>query len=182
VGLIDGKIGPNFITTTADFFIDWAMKNSMYPMLFGTACCAIEMMASGISRYDVFERFGMLFRMSPRQADVLIVSGTVTKKMAPVMKTIYEQMPDPKWVIAMGGCASTGGPFRTYSTVQGIDEIIPVDIYMPGCPPTPEAFAYGVLQLQEKIGQRTIARVPKEKAVAGGNGSKKPEKLEGLAS
>jgi NADH-quinone oxidoreductase subunit B len=153
----DDRFVPGIFTTTKEALFNWARKASLWPMLFGTACCAIEMMATGISRYDVFERFGMLFRFSPRQSDVMIVSGTITYKMAPVLRRIYDQMPEPKWVIAIGGCTVGGGPFPTYATLQGIDLIVPVDIYVPGCPPIPEAFAHGILLLQEKVMQGECA-------------------------
>ncbi|MFO7766641.1 MAG: NADH-quinone oxidoreductase subunit B family protein [Pelovirga sp.] len=143
-------LGSGFITTSLDKLVNWSRASSMWPMTFGLACCAIEMMATGAARFDL-DRMGILFRASPRQADVLIVAGTVTKKMVPVITTVYEQMPEPRYVIAMGACASSGGIFDTYSTVQGIDEHIPVDVYIPGCPPRPEGLLYGLMKLQEKI-------------------------------
>src|SRR5688500_17145965 len=152
MGLIDHKFEDNFITTSIDKILTWARYSAIWPMGFGLACCAIEMMAASASRYDV-ARFGSeVFRASPRQADLMIVAGRVSQKMAPVLKQIYEQMPEPKWVIAMGACASTGnGIFNNYAIVQGVDEIIPVDVYVPGCPPRPESLIYGIMQLQKKI-------------------------------
>jgi NADH-quinone oxidoreductase subunit B len=144
---------PGFVTTKLDFLVNWARKNSVWPMPFGTACCAIEMMASAASRYDL-ARFGMeRMSFSPRQADLLICAGRVSYKMAPVLRRIWEQMPQPKWSISMGACASSGGVFDVYSMVQGIDTIIPVDVYVPGCPPRPEGLIYGILMIQEKIRQ-----------------------------
>ncbi len=147
-----GKDGsPGFVTTQLDFVVNWARRNSLWPMPFGTACCAIEMMASYASRFNV-ARFGMeRMSFSPRQADLLICAGRVTYKMAPVLRKIWDQMPQPKWSISMGACASSGGVFDAYSMVQGIDTIIPVDVYVPGCPPRPEGLIYGILMLQEKI-------------------------------
>ncbi|AJF05392.1 NADH-quinone oxidoreductase subunit B [Geoalkalibacter subterraneus] len=147
---VDQPLGSNFITTSLDKVVNWSRSRSLWPMTFGLACCAIEMMAAGAARHDL-DRFGILFRASPRQADLIIIAGTVTKKMLPVIQTIYEQMPEPKYVIAMGACACSGGIFDTYSTVQGIDEALPVDVYIPGCPPRPEGLLYGLLKLQEKI-------------------------------
>ncbi len=143
-------LGNGFITTSLDKLVNWSRASSMWPMTFGLACCAIEMMAAGAARFDL-DRMGILFRASPRQADVIIIAGTVTKKMLPVIQTVYEQMPEPRYVIAMGACASSGGIFDTYSTVQGIDEALPVDVYVPGCPPRPEGLLYGLMKLQEKI-------------------------------
>ena len=144
-------IGSEFLTTKLDWAIRWAQGNSFWPFPFGTACCAIEFMSSVSSHYDL-ARFGAeVVRFSPRQADLLIVAGTIVDKQAPVLKTIYEQMPEPKWVISMGVCASSGGFYRAYHVVQGIDEIIPVDIYVPGCPPTPEGLFYAILQLRDRV-------------------------------
>jgi NADH-quinone oxidoreductase subunit B len=140
----------SFVTTTIERVIKWARKSALWPMTFGISCCAIEMMAAGASRFD-FDRFGVIFRATPRQSDLMIVAGTVTHKMAPIVKKVYDQMPEPRYVIAMGGCTVSGGPFNTYSVVQGIDKIIPVDVHVPGCSPRPEALMYGLILLQEKI-------------------------------
>jgi NADH-quinone oxidoreductase subunit B len=146
-----GASGQGFLLTKLDHLVNVIRANSIWPLTFGLACCAIEMMATGASRYDL-ARFGAeVFRASPRQADLMIVAGRVSQKMAPVLRQIYDQMPEPKWVIAMGACASCGGVFNNYAIVQGVDEVVPVDVYVPGCPPRPESLIYGILQLQKKI-------------------------------
>jgi NADH-quinone oxidoreductase subunit B len=157
--MIENKFEQNILTTTTDFLFNWARRSSLWPMGFGLACCAIEMISASMARFDAAERFGMLFRASPRQSDCMIVAGTVTRKMAPVLRRLYDQMPDPKWVISMGSCANVGGPYDTYAVIQGVDHVVPVDVYVPGCPPTPEALFYGVLELQNKvIKYETIAK------------------------
>ncbi|MDA0849162.1 MAG: NADH-quinone oxidoreductase subunit NuoB [Verrucomicrobia bacterium] len=147
----DSKVEGEVIVTRADAVINWIRKNSVWPMPMGLACCAIELMAAGGSRFDI-SRFGMeVMRFSPRQADCMIVAGTVTYKMAEVVRRIYEQMGDPKWVVAMGACASSGGMYRSYATLQGVDRVVPVDVYISGCPPRPEALLDAMIKLQEKI-------------------------------
>ena len=136
--------------TSVDKLVQWGRSNSLWPLTYGLACCAIEMMATGASRYD-FDRFGTIFRASPRQADVIVIAGTLTKKHSPFMRRLYDQMTEPKWVISMGSCANTGGMFNTYATVQGADRIVPVDIYLPGCAPRPETLQYALMLLQKKI-------------------------------
>ena len=154
--------GAPIALTSIDKFVNWGRSNSLWPLTYGLACCAIEMMASGASRYD-FDRFGTIFRASPRQADVIIIAGTLTKNHAEFMRRLYDQMPDPKWVISMGSCANTGGMFNTYATVQGADRIVPVDIYLPGCAPRPETLQYALMMLQKKIRRESIFRSHKRK-------------------
>lgn len=147
---------PDIITTRLDSLVNWARKSSLWPATFGLACCAIEMMATTDSRHDL-ARFGSeVFRASPRQADVMIVSGRVSRKMAPVLRRIYDQMPEPKWVISMGACATSGGVFDNYAIVQGVDKVVPVDVYIPRCPPRPEMLIHAILMLQEKIKKESL--------------------------
>ncbi|MCX6028991.1 MAG: NADH-quinone oxidoreductase subunit B [Chloroflexi bacterium] len=151
MGLEERLPDEGFVTTKLEYAVNWGRKYSIFPLTFGLACCAIESIASGVARFDI-SRFGSeVFRASPRQADLLIVSGRVSNKMAPVVKRLYDQMLEPKWVIAMGICASAGGPFNNYAILQGVDKIIPVDVYIPGCPPRPEALLYAITLLQKKI-------------------------------
>ena len=157
---VEGILNEGFVTTSADKLINWARTGSLWPMTFGLACCAVEMMHAAASRYDV-DRFGAgIFRASPRQSDVMIVAGTLTNKMAPALRKVYDQMAEPRWVISMGSCANGGGYYHySYSVVRGCDRVVPVDIYIPGCPPTAEAYIYGIMQLQNKIRRtNTIAR------------------------
>jgi NADH-quinone oxidoreductase subunit B len=164
LGAAEGRQGgllgfgsPTFLTTKVDFVVNWARRNSLWPMPFGTACCAIEMMASAASNFDL-ARFGMeRMSFSPRQADVLICAGRVPYKLAPVLRRIWDQMMQPKWCVSMGACASSGGVFDTYSMVQGIDTIVPVDVYVPGCPPRPEGLIYGLMMIQEKIRNESLS-------------------------
>jgi NADH-quinone oxidoreductase subunit B len=156
-GGLFGAGSPTFLTTKLDFVVNWGRANSLWPMPFGTACCAIEMMAAAASNFDL-ARFGMeRMSFSPRQADVLICAGRVPYKLAPVLRRIWDQMPQPKWCVSMGACASSGGVFDVYSMVQGIDTIVPVDVYVPGCPPRPEGLIYGLMMIQEKIREETLA-------------------------
>jgi len=155
---LEEYIPKGVLLTTLEKAVNWSRKSSLWPLGFGLACCAIEMMATAASRFDL-ARFGMeIFRASPRQADLMIVAGRVSNKMAPVVRLLYDQMSEPKWVIAMGACASTGGVFNNYAIVQGVDKIVPVDIYIPGCPPRPEQLIEGIMKLHEKIEKESLKR------------------------
>ncbi|HWK09544.1 MAG TPA: NADH-quinone oxidoreductase subunit B family protein, partial [Vicinamibacterales bacterium] len=152
------------LTTTVEKMVQWARRSSIWPVTFGLACCAIEMMAMSASRYDI-ARFGAeVFRGSPRQSDLMIVAGRLSRKMAPVLRRIYDQMPEPKYVISMGACASVGGVFDNYAIVQGVDQIVPVDVFVPGCPPRPESLIYGIVQLQRKIDQQRLNELSSEES------------------
>ena len=168
---LDAEDGPEgfaergFLTTQVDSLVNWARTGSLWPMTFGLACCAVEMMHAGASRYDT-DRFGVVFRPSPRQSDVMIVAGTLVNKMAAPLRKVYDQMPEPRWVISMGSCANGGGYYHySYAVVRGCDRIVPVDVYVPGCPPTAEALIYGIIQLQKKI-QRTSTIFPGVRAAS----------------
>jgi len=160
----NSKVEGDLVVTRLDAALNWCRRNSLWPMPMGLACCAIELMAAGAARFDI-SRFGAeVMRFSPRQADVMIVSGTVTYKMALAVKRIYEQMTEPKWVIAMGACASTGGMYRSYAVLQGVDEILPVDVYVAGCPPRPEALLDALMKLQDKVSREPVVSRQKHAA------------------
>ncbi|CAB1129342.1 NADH:quinone oxidoreductase subunit B [Candidatus Hydrogenisulfobacillus filiaventi] len=171
MGLIDRpeeEVERSLLLTTVERAVRWARKSSVWPATFGLACCAIEMMAVTDSKFDIARIGSEVFRASPRQADLMIVAGRVSQKMAPVLRRIWEQMPEPKWVIAMGACASSGGIFDNYATIQGVDHVVPVDVYVPGCPPSPDALMYGVMKLQEKIARGLKPRYLEQREAAGG--------------
>ena len=158
--LLDPELQHSVILTKVEWVKDWGRRNALWPMAFGLACCAMEMMATAATKYDL-DRFGAgVFRPSPRQADLMIVAGSVTEKMAPIIRRLYDQMPEPKWVISMGICSTAGGPFPTYSHVQGVDRVVPVDVYVAGCPPRPEALLEGLMMLQRKIRRQLVLRKP----------------------
>lgn len=182
-GAVDTGVPRSWMTTRVDYVVNWARRNSIWPMPFGTACCAIEMMATYASKYDI-ARFGMeRLSFSPRQADLMIVAGRVTYKLAPVMRRIWDQMPQPKWCISMGACASSGGMFDNYTIVQGIDQIVPVDVYVPGCPPRPEGLIYALMMVQEKIKGESLAddRLRVESPESVGRPNLPPEVIELVA-
>ncbi len=157
---LQNRFERNFLISTVDCVFNWARRSSLWPMTFGLACCYVESATSATPRFDL-ARFGAeLMRPSPRQADLMIVAGTLTLKMAPVVRRLYHQMPEPKWVMAMGSCATTGGPFNTYAVLQGVDRIVPVDVYVAGCPPRPENLFYGLMKLQDKIDRMSVAKKP----------------------
>ena len=183
MGLFENRFEDGFVVTSLEQAVNWARESSLWPMTFGLACCAIEMMTTGAGRYDL-ARFGMeVFRASPRQADLMIVAGRVSQKMAPVVRQIYDQMVEPKWVLSMGVCASSGGMFNNYAIVQGVDHIVPVDIYLPGCPPRPEMLINAILELHEQIGRMPLGanrRKAAEAAEAAALTAKPTSQMKGL--
>ncbi|MCO5296845.1 MAG: NADH-quinone oxidoreductase subunit B [Fimbriimonadaceae bacterium] len=171
----DVQKGGNVIVASLETLVSQARANSLWPLTFGLACCAIEMMSTAASRFDL-ARFGSeAFRATPRQADVMIIAGRLSKKMAPVLRQIYDQMPEPKWVISMGACASSGGVYNNYAIVQGADQVVPVDVYVPGCPPSPDALIYGILKLQEKVKKKKAGTMRELRLV-----EVNPRRLEGV--
>ncbi len=177
---LEEKLPEGIITTQLEALVNWSRENSTWPLLFGLACCAIEMIATGTARHDISRYGSELFRASPRQADLMIVSGRVSNKMAPVIKRLYDQMSDPKWVIAMGICASAGGPFNNYAIIQGVDKIIPVDVYVPGCPPRPEALLYALDKLRAKQAKDTFRTYAARQATPSSMQRDEIESLEAL--
>ena len=173
-----GQRSGSFVLTTLETLLTQARANALWPLTFGLACCAIEMMSTVASRFDL-ARFGSeAFRATPRQADVMIIAGRLSKKMAPVLRQIYDQMPEPKWVISMGACASSGGVYNNYAIVQGADQVVPVDVYVPGCPPSPDALIYGVLKLQEKIKKGGARNLQELRLIEGVTGPRELEEVE----
>lgn len=164
MGILTNRFQDNIFFASVDNVINWSRKSSLWPETFGIACCAIEMISAGCARYDL-DRFGVVFRPSPRQSDVMIIAGTVTKKMAPIVRRLYDQMPEPRYVIAMGTCAISGGVYNTYAVVQGSDLIVPVDIHVAGCPPRPEALIHGFVLLQEKIMKERVLRAEPDSTI-----------------
>ncbi|MBS1719418.1 MAG: NADH-quinone oxidoreductase subunit B [Armatimonadetes bacterium] len=174
----DVQKGGSVVVTSLDTLLNQARANALWPLTFGLACCAIEMMSTVASRFDL-SRFGSeAFRATPRQADVMIIAGRLSKKMAPVLRQIYDQMPEPKWVISMGACASSGGVYNNYAIVQGADQVVPVDVYVPGCPPSPDALIYAVLKLQDKIKRNTARNLSDLRLVEGLTGPRTLEEVE----